>query len=225
MTTIEATSRVGYRRRESPQAVTRTRDERPHLMVTPALRMMLATALRVISQTVLNARMLTVLLFLPSAILGLLSWVLSNAAAFEEVGSAVFAMYPVLLVTGSAAIVLLRERQSGTLERLLTLPMQRATMIAGYLLAFTVTSTVQSAVTVAFLTTVVGLTASGPAWTLVLVGTLSGALGASFGLVLGMLARTEFEAIQIYSPLNIVICLIVSCYSTFIRVIYYNLCR
>jgi ABC-2 type transport system permease protein len=177
------------------------RPRRDRRRIRSGAPLMLATTIRVVGQTVLDVRMFAVLLAMPCVILGLLSWVYSDGRIFTPVGSAMFAMYPILLVTGSAAVVLLRERRSGTLGRLLSLPLRRADLVIGYLCGFLLTSAVQSVVSVGFLIFVAGLECDGPAWQLMIVGAISGALGTSLGLLLGLAARAELEAVQLVPAL------------------------
>ena len=98
------------------------------------------------------------------------------------------------------SITTLRERRSGTLERLMTTPLGKADFIAGYALAFGLMAVLQAVVTVAFAVLVCGLDVDGPLWQLGLVAVVDALLGTALGLLASAFARTEFQAVQ-FMPL------------------------
>jgi ABC-2 type transport system permease protein len=94
------------------------------------------------------------------------------------------------------SIAMLRERTTGTLERLMTLPVAKTDILAGYGLAFGALAALQAVVvcTVGFV--LLGLDAPHGA---VLVGLLAignALLGMALGLFVSAFARTEFQAVQ-----------------------------
>ena len=94
------------------------------------------------------------------------------------------------------SITTLRERRSGTLERLMTTPLGKADFVLGYALAFGLMAVLQAVVTVAFAVYVCGLTVDGPLWQLGLVAVVDALLGTSLGLLASAFAQTEFQAVQ-----------------------------
>jgi ABC-2 type transport system permease protein len=94
------------------------------------------------------------------------------------------------------SVTTLRERTSGTLERLLTLPVAKGDTIGGYALAFSFVAMVQSALVALLSYAVFGLHHVGIPWRSSLVALLSGLLGKAFGLALSALATSEFQAVQ-----------------------------
>jgi ABC-2 type transport system permease protein len=94
------------------------------------------------------------------------------------------------------SIAMLRERTSGTLERLLTTPLARLDLLLGYGVAFGLAAAVQALVTVTIATTVYGLDVAGSIWLVVLIAVVDAVLGVALGLLASAFARTEFQAVQ-----------------------------
>jgi ABC-2 type transport system permease protein len=91
---------------------------------------------------------------------------------------------------------MLRERTTGTLERLMTLPLAKLDLLAGYGVAFALLAALQAAAASVVAFGLLELDVEGSPW---LVGTLAIAnaiLGMSLGLFLSAFARTEFQAVQ-----------------------------
>lgn len=156
-----------------------------------------ATAARVLTQVLRDHRSLALLLIAPSVLIGLFAWIFSDQpGAFDRFGPALLTLFPFVLMFVITSVTTLRERSSGTLERLMTTPMGRADLIAGYALAFSLAATVQAVITIALSVGVYGLDVSGPLWQLGLVGVVTGILGTTLGLLASAFARTEFQAVQ-----------------------------
>jgi ABC-2 type transport system permease protein len=90
---------------------------------------------------------------------------------------------------------MVRERTSGTLERLLTTPLQRAELVIGYGVAFGLAALVQSAVAAAVTLGPLGLNVHHAA---IIVGfaIMDALLGTGLGLLMSAFATTEFQAVQ-----------------------------
>ena len=110
-----------------------------------------ATASRVLRQLGNDPRSIVLLLIAPSMLLGLFAWLLDEQpGAFEQYGGPILALFPFTLMFVVTSVTTLRERRSGTLERLMTTPLGKGDFIAGYAVAFGIVAIVQSLVTVAF---------------------------------------------------------------------------
>jgi ABC-2 type transport system permease protein len=90
----------------------------------------------------------------------------------------------------------LRERRSGTLERLLTMPIAKADLLVGYAIAFGLVAVVQASVVTGLAVTALDLDIAGPVWLLLLVAVLDAILGMALGLFVSAFAATEFQAVQ-----------------------------
>ena len=156
-----------------------------------------ATAGRVLSQIRHDPRSIVLMVVAPSLLVGLFSWLFSEQdGVFQQLGPAILALFPFIIMFLITSITTLRERRSGTLERLMTTPLAKGDFIVGYALAFAVAAVVQAVVTVAFAVVVCGLSVEGPLWQLGLVALADALLGTALGLLASAFARTEFQAVQ-----------------------------
>jgi ABC-2 type transport system permease protein len=94
------------------------------------------------------------------------------------------------------SIAMLRERTTGTLERLMSLPLGKADLLAGYALAFAVVSALQAVITSAVAFWLLDLDTAGPVWLVVALAIGNALLGMALGLFLSAFATTEFQAVQ-----------------------------
>jgi len=94
------------------------------------------------------------------------------------------------------SVATLRERQSGTLERLLTMPLGKGDLIGGYAIAFGLLAVVQALIASGFAVWALDLDVAGPVWLLVVVATVDALLGTALGLLVSAFARSEFQAVQ-----------------------------
>lgn len=160
-----------------------------------------AVAGRVLRQLSHDPRSIALLLLAPSLLVGLFSWLFSDQdGAFDQFGGPILALFPFILMFLITSVTTLRERRSGTLERLMTTPLGKGDFIVGYGIAFGLAATLQAVVTVTFATVVCGLQVDGPIWQLGLVAVLDALLGTALGLLASAFARTEFQAVQ-FMPL------------------------
>jgi ABC-2 type transport system permease protein len=120
----------------------------------------------------------------------------------NEVAAPVLAVFVFTLTYLLTAIGFLRERQVGTLERVLVAPVSKASIVLGYILGYGVLAAVQ--VLVLLVATVVFLEVDfthgiGSFFILELLGALT-AVGV--GILLSLFAQNEFQAMQ-FIPLVI----------------------
>ena len=161
----------------------------------------LATAGRVLRQLGHDPRSIALMLVAPSLLVGLFAWLFSEQdGVFDRVGGPILALFPFVVMFLVTSVTTLRERRSGTLERLMTTPLGKGDFIGGYALAFGLMAVLQAVITVAFAVLVCGLDVAGPVWQLGLVAVLDALLGTALGLLASAFARTEFQAVQ-FMPL------------------------
>ncbi|MGN7950211.1 ABC transporter permease [Microbacterium sp. 22215] len=164
-------------------------------------RRMLATAGRVLGQLRHDPRSIALMLIAPSLLVGLFAWLFSDQdGVFDQFGGAILALFPFIVMFLITSITTLRERRSGTLERLMTTPLGKADFILGYALAFGLMALLQAVVTVSFAVGVCGLDVEGELWQLGLVAVVDALLGTALGLLASAFAQTEFQAVQ-FMPL------------------------
>ena len=162
---------------------------------------MLATAARVLGQLRHDPRSIALMLIAPSLLVGLFAWLFSDQdGVFDQFGGAILALFPFIVMFLITSITTLRERRSGTLERLMTTPLGKADFILGYALAFGLMALLQAIITVSFAVGVCGLDVEGELWQLGLVAVVDALLGTALGLLASAFAQTEFQAVQ-FMPL------------------------
>jgi ABC-2 type transport system permease protein len=159
-------------------------------------RLTLATAGRVLAQIRHDPRTVGLLLVVPSLLIGLMAWIFNNSRLFDAVGPVLLGLFPFIVMFLITSITTLRERRSGTLERLMTMPLGKFDFIGGYALAFGALAVVQSLIAVAFALWVCGLTVEGDAWLLVVVAVANALLGTTLGLFASAFASSEFQVVQ-----------------------------
>ena len=159
-------------------------------------RLMLVTAGRILAQIRSDRRTVALLLVVPCVLLGLLSWVYDGTPVFDRVGPALLGVFPFVVMFIVTSVTTLRERSSGTLERLFTTPLGKGDLLGGYALAFGVFALLQALVATAWAVWVCGLDVRGSLGLLVLVAVVDAVLGCTFGLFVSAFATTEFQAVQ-----------------------------
>jgi ABC-2 type transport system permease protein len=159
-------------------------------------RLTLATTARVLTQIRHDPRTIALLVLVPSLLIGLMAWIFVNSTVFESIGPALLALFPFIIMFLITSITTLRERRSGTLERLMTMPLGKFDFIVGYTLAFGLLAIIQSLIAVGYAVWVCGLTISGNVWLLILVAVVNAILGTTLGLFASAFAATEFQVVQ-----------------------------
>jgi ABC-2 type transport system permease protein len=156
----------------------------------------LATATRVLRQLRHDRRTLAMLVVVPCVLLSLLAWIYDGTPVFDEIGAPLLGIFPFVVMFLVTSVATLRERTSGTLERLLTMPIGKLDLLVGYALAFGLLATVQAVVATGLAVTLLGLDIAGPLWLLLVVAVCDAVLGMALGLFLSAFATTEFQAVQ-----------------------------
>lgn len=156
-----------------------------------------ATSLRVLTQVVHDHRTMALILFVPGILMAILRYVFdTDFFVFSAIAPILLGIIPFTMMFIVTSVAVLRERTSGTLERLLASPASKLDIIMGYAVSFAILAAAQAAVA-SFIT--VGLLdvaiQSSPA-ILLLVAVLSGVLGMSFGLFFSAFSKNEFQAVQ-----------------------------
>ncbi|MGH3345981.1 MAG: ABC transporter permease [Nocardioides sp.] len=161
-------------------------------------RVTLALAARVLTQLRRDHRTLAMLLVVPCVLITLLWWMFEDlpGGVFDRFGPALLALFPFIIMFLVTSVTTLRERSSGTLERLLAMPMGKGDFLLGYALAFGLVAAVQSLVAVALSVGLLGLEVQGPVWLLSVVAVVNAVLGTALGLFVSAFATTEFQAVQ-----------------------------
>lgn len=159
-------------------------------------RLTLATTRRVVRQVRHDPRTIAILVLLPCLLLWLIAWMFDGTPVLSRFGPLLVGLFPLIVMFLVTSVTTLRERQSGTLERLMTTPIGKGDVVLGYALAFGGLAVLQALALTGFAVVVLGMEVAGALWILGLVAVLDAILGAALGLAASAVARTEFQAVQ-----------------------------
>ncbi len=160
-------------------------------------RIALATTARLGAQLRRDRRTLVLVFVVPPGLLALLRYVLDEQpASFERVGAPLVGLFPLIVMFLITSIAMLRERTTGTLERLMSLPLGKPDLLAGYALAFAVLAAAEATVTAALAFGVLDVDVAGSVWGVIALAVANAVLGMALGLLVSALATSEFQAVQ-----------------------------
>jgi ABC-2 type transport system permease protein len=115
---------------------------------------------------------------------------------FQSVGVPMLGLFPLISMFLVTSITMLRERTTGTLERLLTMPVSKLDLLAGYALAFGLLAAVQGTVVSLVGFGLLDLEVANPKVIVVALAVANALLGMALGLFVSAFAQTEFQAVQ-----------------------------
>lgn len=156
-----------------------------------------ATAARVMLQLRRDPRTVALLVVVPLVLIGLLKGIFEGQQqTFDRIGGPLVGIFPLISMFLVTSITMLRERTTGTLERLMTMPLAKLDLLAGYGIGFAVMAAIQGAIVAGVAFLLLGLDVAGSAAAVVALAVLNAVLGMSLGLLASAFARTEFQAVQ-----------------------------
>ncbi len=160
-------------------------------------RVTAANALRVLRQLRRDPRTIALIFVVPPLLLTLFRYVFDGQPqTFDRIGGPLVGIFPFVLMFVITSITMLRERTTGTLERLMTLPLSKLDLPAGYGLAFGLVAALQATVTAVVAFGLLGLDVEGSMVVVVLLAVGNALLGMAIGLLASAFAQTEFQAVQ-----------------------------
>ena len=161
------------------------------------VRITLATVVRVLEQLRRDPRTLALIVVVPCVLIALLKGVLENQpGAFQSLGTPLVGIFPLIVMFLVTSITMLRERTTGTLERLMTLPLSKLDVLLGYGIAFALVAAGQATIVSIVAFALLGIDPAGSAVAVVLLAIANAVLGMALGLLASAFARTEFQAVQ-----------------------------
>ena len=156
-----------------------------------------ATTLRVLTQLRRDPRTVALLLVVPTLLVVILRYVFDGRPEiFDRVGGPMLGLFPFVSMFLVTSVTMLRERTSGTLERLMTMPLAKLDLLLGYGLAFALLAAVQASFVSGVAIAALGLDLAGSPGTVIALAIGNALLGMSLGLFASAFARTEFQAVQ-----------------------------
>jgi ABC-2 type transport system permease protein len=111
-----------------------------------------------------------------------------------------FVFFFVFIISG---IGLLRERTTGTLERLLSTPMRRTEIVTAYLIGYGIFAVIQTIIVVLYSINVLDLVLVGSIWSVIVINLLLALVALSLGILLSTFAASEFQMMQ-FIPIAVV---------------------
>jgi len=161
-------------------------------------RILGSTIKRILSQLRHDHRTIGLLLVVPVVLLTLLYFMFKNTPGntFQGVGLIMLGVFPFVIMFLLTSIAMLRERTSGTLERLLTTPMGKLDLLFAYGIAFGVAAAVQATVAGGVAYLFLDLNTKGSVGLVITIAIANAVLGVALGLFCSAFARSEFQAVQ-----------------------------
>jgi ABC-2 type transport system permease protein len=156
-----------------------------------------AVALRVLQQLRRDPRTIALIIAVPCVLEFLLQQLFGrHSPVFQEIGTPLLGLFPFITMFLVTSITMLRERTTGTLERLMTMPLNKVDILAGYGIAFALVAVVQATLVSLLAFGLLGLDTAGPKWLVVVLAVANAVLGSTLGLFVSAFAQTEFQAVQ-----------------------------
>jgi ABC-2 type transport system permease protein len=164
-------------------------------------RLLAATVERILRQLTRDHRTVALVVIVPVVLLTLVRYMFdSRPEVFDTIGLVMLGVFPFIVMFLITSIAMLRERTSGTLERMLTTPVGKLDLLLGYGIAFGAVAAVQGAVACLVAFGLLGLDTAGSWGLVLLVAVVNAVLGVALGLLCSAFARSEFQAVQ-FMPL------------------------
>ena len=165
-------------------------------------RKTILTALRVLNQLRHDPRTLAIVVVVPCVLLNILKYAFDGEPqAFNRIAPMMLGIFPLLMMFLLTSISTLRERTTGTLDRLMTQPISKLDFIFGYALAFSLLGLIQATLVSVVTLGPLGVTVAGGTFPLIIAAVLAAFLGTSLGLFVSAFATSEFQAVELVMPI------------------------
>ncbi|MEU4619867.1 ABC transporter permease [Actinoplanes sp. NPDC023801] len=162
---------------------------------------LLSTVRRILTQLRHDPRTIALIIVVPTLLITLIYFMYEGQPrVFDRVALTMLGVFPFIVMFLITSIAMLRERTSGTLERLFTTPVGKLDLLFGYGIAFGLAATAQAAVAGGFAYWALGMDTAGSVGLVILIAVANAVLGVALGLLCSAFARTEFQAVQ-FMPL------------------------
>jgi ABC-2 type transport system permease protein len=166
-------------------------------------RILAATTGRILRQLRHDRRTIALLVVVPAVLLTLVYYMYADQptppgqpAVFDRVALVMLGFFPFIIMFLVTSIAMLRERTTGTLERLLTTPLGKVDLLFGYGIAFGLAGALQATVASVVAYWFFDLDTAGTSALVILIAAVNAVLAVALGLFCSAFARTEFQAVQ-----------------------------
>ncbi len=126
-----------------------------------------------------------------------------DMSSFDQYGAVLIGFITFFFVFLISGISFLRERTTGTLEKLLSTPIRRWEIVLGYVLGFGTVTIVQSLIISWFCIQILGVICAGPILWIICITFLTAINALTLGILLSTLANNEFQMVQ-FIPLVVI---------------------
>jgi ABC-2 type transport system permease protein len=172
-------------------------------------RILAATTGRILRQLRHDRRTIALLVVVPAVLLTLVYYMYADQptppgqpAVFDRVALVMLGFFPFIIMFLVTSIAMLRERTTGTLERLLTTPLGKVDLLFGYGIAFGLAGALQATVASVVAYWFFDLDTAGTSALVILIAAVNAVLAVALGLFCSAFARTEFQAVQ-FMPVGV----------------------
>ncbi|EPD70936.1 DrrB family ABC transporter efflux protein [Corynebacterium pyruviciproducens ATCC BAA-1742] len=167
------------------------------------MRATLATIIRITGQLRHDPRTVALILVVPALLITLHYYVFvdlpvppGGTPVFDRLGPIMVVVLPMVLMFIVTSVVMLRERTTGTLERVFTTPATTLSLVSAYAIVFGVLALIQSCILTGLVLYPFGATIAGSALVLLLLSFLCALIGIACGLLASAFAQNELQAVQ-----------------------------
>lgn len=119
-----------------------------------------------------------------------------HTSAFDSMGYILLGVMSFFIVFILSGISFIRERTTGTLERLMLTPIRRCSVTAGYTIGFGLFAALQSIIIVLYSQYVLGMKIEGSVFLVFLIMILLAFTAVSTGNLVSIFANNEFQVVQ-----------------------------
>lgn len=163
-----------------------------------------ATTARILRQLRHDPRTMGIVLLIPVVILTLMHYLFDERQPMvSRIELQMLVVFPIVIMFLLTAIAMVRERTSGTLERLMTTPIGRVDILLAYATAFGILASLQALVATSFAYWVLGLQIAAPIGWVMITSVICAQIGVTMGLLASAVSRSEFQAVQLFPVLLI----------------------
>ncbi len=152
---------------------------------------------RILRQLRHDHRTLALVVLAPCLLMTILKLIYSdNGEIFQRVSGLLLGIFPMLIMFLITSVATLRERTSGTLERLLISPLTKLEFIFGYAISFGLLALLQGVIVSTYATQVLNVSIQRSHLLLIWIAVIDALVGMAIGLLVSSFAKTEFQAMQ-----------------------------
>jgi len=161
------------------------------------LQRLIALIRRIVLQIIRDRRSIGLIIIGPLIIMSLVGFsFIDKPDLLNRIAPALIATFSLFLTFMLTAVSFLRERQLGTLERLVTTPVRTFEILIGYFISFCFFAVIQSLIVVFFTIFVLDIDYQGSIWQMLIIVIIETIVAVNLGIFISTLAKNEFQVIQ-----------------------------